>query len=474
MSYRRLRRWHVVAMSLGGLLLAFIVVKLVHRSPAAALASVSLSDRLSENQLPPDARQLLDVQVVKPAPGGLERSTTLPGTVIAFESAQLFAKVPGYLKSQSVDIGDTVRARPGIGGDQFSGDAQSELEQATAAVDQAKAQVTQADARITTAQADHEAALAAIAKAQAAVSRCKSDREYREIQLKRITSLYQSDSVEERLVDEQNRQLGSARSAEEGALAEVTNSKALAHGAEARVAQAKADAVAARANLEVAEAALDKAKVFVDYLKIVSPYDGVVVKRNFFRGDFIRSADQQTTVPLLAIDRTDEMRVIVQVPDLNVPFTRKGAPAVVKIDALPGTKFEGTVARVAVAEHSETRTMRAEIDLKNDQGVLSPGMYGYATITLPTSPDAMRIPTSALVGTATDGWGTVCLVKDGVVKIVKVRMGRDNGEQIEVLDGLSSDDEIAVTHAAELAEGMNVKASPIELKPRSTAHASLR
>ncbi|HTU24643.1 MAG TPA: efflux RND transporter periplasmic adaptor subunit, partial [Pirellulales bacterium] len=300
-----------------------------------------------------------------------------------------------------------------------------------------------------------------------------SDREYREIQLSRITALFKSDSVEERLVDEQKRQLQSARAGEEGAQAEVINAKAQVHAAEARVVQAKADAVAARANLEVAQAALDKAQVFVEYLKIVSPYDGVVVKRNFFRGDFIRSADQQMTLPLLAIDRTDEMRVIVQVPDPLVPFTRKGAPAAVKIDALPGRLFESTVARVALAEHHETRTMRAEIDLKNDQNQLSPGMYGYATITLPSSPDALRIPTTALVGAATDGMGTICLVKDGVVKVVKVRVGRDDGSQIEVLDGLSRDDEVAVTHAADLAEGMHVHVLPAGEKPHSTSQASL-
>ena len=51
----------------------------------------------------------------------------------------------------------------------------------------------------------------------------------------------------------------------------------------------------------------------------------------------------------------------------------------------------------------------------------------------------------------------VFIVRDGVVKLAKVHVGRDNAEQIEVLEGLSPEDDVAVTHGTELAEGMHVK-----------------
>ena len=70
--------------------------------------------------------------------------------------------------------------------------------------------------------------------------------------------------------------------------------------------------------------------------------------------------------------------------------------------------------------------------------------------------------------------GTVCLVKNGVVKIAKVRVGRDDGSQIEILDGLSADDEIAVTHAADLAEGMHVIPSLRSVKHRSPMRDQVR
>ena len=157
MTQRRLGRRSLVALCLCGVLLAFIGIKIGQRSPSAALANVSTGDDPSNADDPSSRPQVLQVEVVKPTPGGLERSITLPGTVIAFESAQLFAKVPGFLRSQAVDIGDPVRQGQVLA-EIDSPETLKAAEQAKAAVDQAKAQVTQADARVMTAEADSEAA----------------------------------------------------------------------------------------------------------------------------------------------------------------------------------------------------------------------------------------------------------------------------------------------------------------------------
>ncbi len=72
-----------------------------------------------------------------------------------------------------------------------------------------------------------------------------------------------------------------------------------------------------------------------DYTKITSPYDGVITLRSFHRGDFIRSASEGGGVPLLAVARTDLMRVVIPVPDREVPFTNKKDKATIVLDALP-------------------------------------------------------------------------------------------------------------------------------------------
>ncbi len=76
------------------------------------------------------------------------------------------------------------------------------------------------------------------------------------------------------------------------------------------------------------------------------------------------------------------MRVVVQVPDLDVPLLDAGDKATVVVDALKTSPFEGVVARLAKSEDPTTRTMRVEIDLPNPDGRLVEGMYGRATIEL--------------------------------------------------------------------------------------------
>ena len=200
------------------------------------------------------------------------------------------------------------------------------------------------------------------------------------------------------MVDEKEDQLQASISAENSAQAAVVTAKLNADSADARVTMAKADLEDAMAEVKVAEAVLAKSKVFLDYAQIISPYDGVITQRNVHPGDFIRAAqDGGQQPPLLSVERTDLMRVVVQVPDRDVPFTNAGDSAVVRIDALPGAEFKAMVSRVAEAEEPQTRTMRTEIDVANPEDQLRHGMYGRVTILLREPPmKAFSLPSTAL------------------------------------------------------------------------------
>jgi RND family efflux transporter MFP subunit len=411
-----------------------------------------------ERAAPPAAAEANETRVdlAKPTVGGIERQTVQPGSVIAFESADLFAKVSGYLKSQEVDIGSRVKQ-----GDVLARIDAPEfvkaVEQDQAAVTQAKAQVVQAQARVATAVAEREAAEAAVKQSAAEVDRTAAVRAFREKQYARIKSLYELKSIDERLVDEKLDEMEAARASEAAAKAAVLTAKAHVGAAQAKVDQAEADLADAQANVDVAQAALAKAQVFVDYSQIVSPYDGVVTKRKFFRGDFIRSADQGGLVPLLGVSRTDLMRVVVQVPDRDVPFIHSGNEAKIQIDALPGSQFTGKVSRMADAEDPETRTMRVEIDLANTRSTLREGMYGRVKIHLDQLADALTIPSSCLVGTVNEGEAEVFVVQSGVARRRKVRIGADNGLRMEVLEGLTTADRVVRRHNGALTDGTRVR-----------------
>ena len=428
------RRWYAFGLLALGVIFLSAWFSIGSGSAPVALATSEAAQGSGEADT---GQTLLRVETVKPEQGGIARTTIQPGTVIAFESAQLFAKVSGYLKSQSVDIGSQVK-RGQVLAEIDAPELNKDNERAKSATDQAKAEVLQAEARVVTAKADRDSAVAAVVQAEAEVDRAAAARSFREKQYKRIKDLYDSKSVDGRLVDEKLDERDASLAAEHAAQAAVITAKAQVSAATAKVQAAEADVVHAKTRVEVAEAAFAKTEVYVDYTKIVSPYDGVVTKRNFFRGDFIRAADQGGNLPLLAVDQTGVMRVVVQVPDRDVPFTNAGDAADVEIDALPGKKFPAKVSRVADAEDQETRTMRVEIDLANDKHLLRQGMYGRVTIHLDEGSAGLSIPASCLSGTVDDGQGTVYVVKNGVARRQGVVLGTDNGLRVEVLKGLSA------------------------------------
>jgi RND family efflux transporter MFP subunit len=373
-----------------------------------------------------------------------------------FEYADIFAKVSGYLKTQSVDIGDHVKAGQTLAEIDMP-ELVKEVERDVATVAQARAQVAQMKAKVSTSIADHVAALAVVQQSEADLAKFEANLSFREKQYNRIKALFDLDSVDKKLVDERQDERDAARSALRSAEAAVSTAEAQTASAAAKIEQAKADLAEAESKVQVEQAVLEKTQVLLNYTKIISPYNGVVTARNSHPGDFIRAADQGAEHPLLSVAKTDVMRVVVQVPDQDVPFTNRGDEATVEIDALRGTKFNGKVSRMATVEDPHTRTMRTEIDLPNPNGVLRGGMYGRVTIVLEKPSDAMRIPASCLVGQSDEGTASVYVVRDGRAHRTQVKLGADNGLQLEVLSGLNPNDQVVTRYNGAIGDNVAVE-----------------
>jgi RND family efflux transporter MFP subunit len=420
------------------------------------------------------------VETVKPTQGGIERTTTQPASIEAFLRAKLFSKVSGYMK-MTRDIGEAVKQN-GVVALIDMPELVKEVQRDKAAVAQAKAQVEQAKAAIETAEADYEAAESLIGERRADLERAEYYLEFRKKQNARIQRLVKEKAVEEKLGDEEQEHHDAARSSVSSAKAAVVSAEAQANAAKARIAKAKADLVDAKANVEVADATLEKDQVFLDYATIRAPFDGVITARNFQVGDFINSRDQGATQPMLAIDKTDVMRIVVQVPDKDSPYANEGDDAVIVIDNLPGKKFAGKISRIAHSEDAGTRNMRVEVDMQNDDRLLRNGMYGYATIILDKgsqSSSTLTVPSDA-VKVAADGGRHqgggkkrgakgdqttaskfyLWVVRDGKAEKVDVQVGTENGIVTEILSGLRPEDEVVVHSKQALTSGALVAATP--------------
>ncbi|MCE9563987.1 MAG: efflux RND transporter periplasmic adaptor subunit [Planctomycetes bacterium] len=414
------------------------------------------------------------VEVVSPRPGGIARVSVQPGTVEPFESTDLYAKASGFLIEQNVDIGSRVTkgeilARISVP------EYQKQVDRDEARVKAATAKIHQMEAHIAAAEAEAKAADASVTFAKVSVRAKTAFRKYREKQLTRIKELVSQKALEGRLMDEQEDFYLSALESENAAGEAVTSSEERASAASAKIIQARADWEEAKASAGVAAAELEKSKVLRDYTILKSPYTGVVTRRSFHPGapgelgDFIKSADQGGTTPLLTVERTDVMRVVIQVPDRDVPYLSTNATAVVEIDALPGIKFDTNgkdklkVSRWAKAEDPTTRTMRVEVDVKNPvdelnpDGILSHGMYGRVTLTLRQGvATAVRVPTGVVVGREGKGKGTVRVVRGERIQSVPVILGSDNGVEVEVLTGLTSADRVVLRTSGPVDDGAKV------------------
>ena len=247
----------------------------------------------------------LRVEVVRPSVGSMPRTIPEPGIVRAFDYADLYAKVSGFLQEQSVDIGDAV-----VPGQLLAKLSAPELaqavEQAKAQIDQAKAQVSLSEAAIVRATADLRAARANVREKESDLKCETAYLAFRQIQYERIKNLYDLKAVEEKLVDQNVKERHAAREAENAANAAIETAKAEVSAKQAKIVEVQADLANSKAKVQVADAVLEKAKVFVNYLEIRSPYKGTITKRNFHVGDFIRPADQGGGTPVLVVARTGQ------------------------------------------------------------------------------------------------------------------------------------------------------------------------
>lgn len=414
----------------------------------------------------PDAPQetvptsnVIRVTTLHPTAGGLARRTSLPCSAHWHESAGLFAKVSGYLKVQDVDIGARVSQGQLLVEIEMP-ELERDVDLMAASRLHARAEVRQMEARKKTSAAECRAAQVACLRAEADLQRWDAERTFREKEYQRFHDLGKSESVQTAIVDEKLFQLQSAEAARRAAETAIQAAKEQLLAAEARVELADVDVTVAQAKAAVADANLAKTEQMAAYSKISSPFDGVVTLRNYHRGEFVRAADQGGDKPLLMVARIDLIRVVVQIPDRDVPFAHPGDAVKIDFDALPGREFTRQISRISSAEDPQTRTMRAEVDLPNPEMRIVDQMYGRMEILLEQASDAMRLPSGCIIGDARDGKGQVFVVREKIARLQAITVAADNGSEVEVLSGIAPSDDIVVRAPAGLTDGTPVISVP--------------
>lgn len=350
-------------------------------------------------------------------------SVRVQGSLLAYDDAVVGSKLAGRVEQVAIDLGSRVRR-----GEPLVRLVRTELDLRVAL---AAAQLRQACAAVglsptaDESQFDPRTAPGAMLE-QALVSEAESE-------LERAEQLLASQAVTEA---EYN-----------GLLAELKAAQARYNAALHAVGEQIALIGVRRTELALAEQAANDSQ-------IAAPFDGVVAERLVAPGEFVAAGQ-----PVATLIRSATLRFAAGVPESSSAAVRPGQQIRIRCGPDGSPPLTTTVARVSPRVSPTTRSTLVEAEVANADLQLPAGLFAEAEIVTRADASAVVAPKSALRQFA--GVQKAWLVREGVARAQTVRIGRDEGSRVEILEGLAPGD-LIVERAAEGGEGPveAVEASP--------------
>jgi len=212
----------------------------------------------------------------------------------------------------------------------------------------------------------------------------------------------------------------------------------------------------AKANLAAADANVERLRQLESFKRVTAPFAGVVTKRNVDTGDLI-DAGGGAGRALFVLSQTDPLRVYVNVPQSYAHLVKAGQKVTVTQQEMRGETFSGEIVRTAGAIDAQTRTMQVEVVLQNADDKLLPGAYVQVSLPL-AGTGALTLPTNVLLMRG-EGPRVAVVGADGKVKLRAVKIGRNLGEVIEILDGVGPGDKVVLNPSDSMNDGDTVVVS---------------
>jgi RND family efflux transporter MFP subunit len=368
-----------------------------------ALAILGCGESQAGKPQQPAAAPTVNVVAVKSKI--LDTTISLPAQLAPYEAVSVYPKVTGFIERISVDRGSRVRA----------GQVIAEL-----SAPELLAQRSQAEAALQKSQADYEAAKAKLASDQATYAHLQ--------EAAKTPGVVAGNDV---VVAEQT----------------TAGDRALVQ--------------AAANNVHAAQESLKAVTQLESYLKITAPFDGVVTERNLHPGALVGpSSGASGSQPILQIASLRRLRLVVPVPEAYVAGVREGTEVSFTVPEFPGQTFRAPIARIANAVDEKTRTMPVELEVRNTDARLTPGVFASVQWTVRRSYPTLFVPSNAV---ANDLQRTfVVRVADGKADWVDVKTGMTSGDSVEVFGNLHEGDQVVSRATDELKPGAPVQTKVAE------------
>jgi membrane fusion protein (multidrug efflux system) len=374
-----------------------------------ALVALRLSSGAKSD---PRKNRILTVGTMSPIKQDLDVRLTYTADLIPNQLVNIFSRVDGYIAKIYVDKGDLVKANQLL--------VEIDHTDYVHAVNQAKANVLSAKAKVV--QQDAAVRNAALT-------------------LDRMQALIKDQFVSQQDLD----------------TAMVNRDAALA----------LQDSL--RAQVQQMAVALAQAETNLAYSYIRAPFAGYIAERNLDPGAYVSGTTASTSTMsrgILSIHDVETVRTLIEVVEKDVPLIKIGQRADVRAEAYPNEVFEGTVTRIVQALNRATRTMTVEVDLPNKDHRLKGGMFARVEVLVGKHPQAIQIPLDAVSRLEESQY--VYVVKDGKAHQVPVELGARAENRVEVVTGLTGDEQVIVSGKDLVSEGAAVQTQPMDTVKRES------
>jgi RND family efflux transporter MFP subunit len=378
----------------------------------ATLISCGKRDMAQAGDSPQNASPLVAVTKVTRKP--MARYLTISSELVPFQEIDVFAKESGFISELNVDYGTHVRKGQLM--------ALLEIPELQALLDEDRASIRSMSDQVT--DGEHQ------------LNRIEAQHKVLHLQYARLNNVAASKPG---LVAQQ----------------EVDDAQGKDLAAEAQVEGAKSSLQVAQSQLGVAQSKLAHDQALYDYSKITAPFNGVVTQRYANLGTLMQAGTSTQAMPLVKLSEEDLFRLVIPVPESYVRYIKIGDSVDVRVPSL-GRDFPGKVTRFSVDVREETRTMHTEVDVPNPQGVLIPGVYAEATLTLDRKGDALVVPLEA-VNQASDRASVLVVDQAKQIQDRQIALGVQTENYAEVLSGLNEGDLVVISDWSGLKPGQTVR-----------------
>ena len=362
------------------------------------------------------SRELPTVTTVSVERSAANGTLVLPGNIQALTEAPVLARASGYIQKRYVDIGDRVKSGQLVA-EIEAPELDQQVNQARAALDQSRAALEQASANLLQGQAQEQ-----LAKVTAT--------RWKNLVAKGVVSRQENDTYQSQW-----------------------------QAAQANVSALEKAVSSARSNINAAQANLSRLTELQGFKSVRAPFAGVITVRNVDVGALVNEGNTM----LFRIAQNDRLRIYLNVPQSDADSVHVGQVARLVIAGFAGHQFSGTVTRTANALDTTTRTLLVEVQVANSGGLLLPGMYAQVDLTTPRRDPPLLIPGDTLIVRST-GPEVGVVGADHVVHFQQLQLGRDFGDKIEVLSGLTAGQQVVVNPGDTVQEG--AKVNPVLLREK--------